>query len=66
MPMKLNIGDKVETKKAHPCGSKEWEILRVGMDFRIKCVGCGHQLWIPRVKFEKSIKKVIETSVTED
>jgi len=57
--MKLNVGDIVELKKQHPCGSKEWEILRAGMDFRIKCKGCGHQVMLPRPKLEKSIKKVI-------
>lgn len=60
MPMALNVGDIVELKKEHPCGSKQWEILRTGIDFRMKCVGCGHQLWIPRNKLEKSIKKVIK------
>ena len=50
MPMKLALGDIVELKKPHPCGSKEFEITRVGMDFRIRCCGCGHEAWIPRVK----------------
>lgn len=59
MPMHLEIGDRVELKKAHPCGSKRFEITRVGMDFRIHCTGCGHEAWIPRAKLEKSIKKVL-------
>ncbi|SMB87680.1 hypothetical protein SAMN00017405_1742 [Desulfonispora thiosulfatigenes DSM 11270] len=59
MPMDLKVGDIVQTKKTHPCGSKEWEILRTGADFRIKCTGCERQVWISRVKLEKSIKKVI-------
>ena len=59
MPMHLEIGDRVELKKAHPCGSKCFEITRVGMDFRICCTGCGHEAWIPRAKLEKSIKKVL-------
>jgi hypothetical protein len=59
--MKLNVGDIVELKKQHPCGGKQWEILRAGMDFRIKCLRCGHQTMIPRPKFEKSIKKIIKT-----
>ena len=42
----------------HPCGSKEWKVLRVGMDFKLKCVGCGHELMIPRSKAEKAVKKV--------
>ncbi|MBQ8942136.1 MAG: DUF951 domain-containing protein [Firmicutes bacterium] len=58
--MDFNLGDIVKMKKAHPCGSDEWEILRVGADFRIKCMGCGHLVMLPRVKFEKNVKKVIE------
>ena len=42
------VGDVVTMKKPHPCGSKEWEILRVGADFRLKCMGCGHQIMIAR------------------
>ena len=42
------VGDVVTLKKPHPCGSKEWEILRVGADFRLKCLGCGHQIMIAR------------------
>lgn len=56
--MELNIGEIVKLKKPHPCGSSEWEILRVGMDFRLKCLGCGHQIMIPRKQVEKSIKQV--------
>lgn len=58
--MDFNIGDIVKTKKNHPCGSDEWEILRVGADFRIKCKGCGHMVMLPRVKFEKSVKNKVE------
>lgn len=50
------LGDIVRLKKKHPCGSFEWEILRVGMDFRLKCRGCGHLILIPRTKFEKMVK----------
>lgn len=60
MPMKLNVGDIIELKKIHPCGSKQWEILRTGMDFRIKCTGCGHSVMIPRIKLEKRIKKIVK------
>lgn len=59
MPMQLDIGDRVELKKTHPCGSKTFEITRIGMDFRIRCTGCGHEARIPRAKLEKSIKKVL-------
>ncbi len=61
MPMKLEIGQIVELKKPHPCGSKQWKIMRTGMDFRITCIGCGHQVMIPRPKLEKNVKKVIDS-----
>lgn len=56
---KFYVGDIVELKKQHPCGSKQWKILRVGADFRIECMGCRHLVMLPRVKFEKSVKKII-------
>lgn len=56
--MDIQIGDVVTLKKQHPCGSKEWEVLRVGMDFRLKCMGCEHQIMIPRKQVEKNIRKV--------
>ena len=56
--MDYEVGDIVKLKKQHPCGSNEWEVLRVGVDYRIKCVGCGHILLIPRIKLEKMIKNV--------
>lgn len=59
--MDICVGDVLELKKAHPCGSRRWQVLRVGMDFRLKCEGCGHQLMIPRSKAEKSIRQVIRT-----
>lgn len=62
--MDLNIGEIVKLKKQHPCGSYEWEILRVGMDFRLKCLGCGHQIMIPRKQVEKNIKAVRKPSDT--
>ena len=56
--MDLNVGEIIKLKKQHPCGSFEWEILRVGMDFRLKCIGCGHQVMLPRKQVEKNIKQV--------
>ncbi len=56
--MDLNVGEIIKLKKQHPCGSNEWEILRVGMDFRLKCQGCGHQVMIPRKQVEKNIRQV--------
>jgi hypothetical protein len=52
------VGDIVKLKKQHPCGSYEWEILRVGADFRLKCTVCGHQIMIPRKNVEKSTKEL--------
>ncbi|MCM1027852.1 MAG: DUF951 domain-containing protein [Roseburia sp.] len=57
--MEINIGDVLKLKKQHPCGSKEWEVLRVGADFRIKCKGCGHQVMIDRKLLEKKIKEIL-------
>ena len=56
--MDISVGDIVKLKKQHPCGSFEWEVLRVGMDFRLKCIGCGHQIMLPRKQVEKNIKKI--------
>ncbi len=58
MPIKLEIGDIVELKKQHPCGSKSFEILRTGADFRIKCLGCEKQIWLPRPELERRIRKI--------
>ena len=60
--MEFSIGDIVQMKKTHPCGSNEWEVLRVGMDFRMKCCGCGHMVMLTRAKFEKSVKKIVKTA----
>ena len=54
--MDIALGDIVKLKKQHPCGSYEWEVLRVGMDFRLKCMGCGHQVMLPRKQVEKSLR----------
>ena len=56
--MDIRVGDVLELKKPHPCGSREWAVLRVGMDFRLRCVGCGHEVMSPRSKIEKSVKKI--------
>ncbi len=58
--MDLRLGDKVEMKKPHPCGEKVFTITRVGMDIKIKCTGCGHEVMLPRSKAEKGIKKILE------
>ncbi len=66
MPLKLDVGDVVELKKEHPCKSRRWEITRTGADIRIKCLGCMHQVLIPRVKLEKNIKKIFKGGVDDD
>lgn len=57
----FQLGDVVLMKKNHPCGSNEMEIIRMGMDIRIKCVGCKHSVLVPRAKFEKNMKKVLRS-----
>ncbi|RHM57091.1 DUF951 domain-containing protein [Mitsuokella sp. AF33-22] len=60
------VGDIVRMKKAHPCGSHEWEILRTGMDFRLKCQGCGHLVMMPRTKFERLVREIVRHAETVD
>ena len=55
----INIGDKVQMKKNHPCGSDEWEIIRVGADIKIKCKGCNRIIMLSRNEFEKRVKKFL-------
>ncbi|HIR58322.1 MAG TPA: DUF951 domain-containing protein [Candidatus Gallacutalibacter pullicola] len=63
--MDVRPGDVLQMKKPHPCGSKEFLVLRAGMDFKIRCRGCGHEVMVPRLKCEKNIKKILRES-TED
>ena len=62
--MDLHLHDQVELKKPHPWGSVSWEILRVGMDIKLRCLGCGHELMLPRSKAEKSIRKILSKEET--
>ncbi len=55
--MDIRAGDIITMKKQHPCGSKEWEVLRIGADFRLRCLGCSHQIMIPRTQAERNICK---------
>ena len=59
----FNLGDIVEMKKTHPCGSKNWEIVRLGADIKIKCLGCGRLVMLPRIKFDSGVKKVIKENL---
>ena len=56
--MDIQLGDILTMKKPHPCGSKDWQVLRIGADFRLRCMGCGHEVMGPRVRFEKNVRKV--------
>ena len=56
--MDLKLNDRVELKKPHPCGSREWLVLRIGADFKLRCMGCGHEVMGARSKFEKNVKEV--------
>lgn len=57
--MDFQIGDVIKLKKAHPCGTNAWQITRVGMDFKLKCTGCGHLVMLPRKQVEKSFRGVV-------
>lgn len=59
--MDVQVNDRLEMKKTHPCGSKVFLVLRTGMDFRLRCTGCGREFMIPRSKAEKNIKKIIRS-----
>lgn len=56
---KYEVGTIVEMKKGHPCGANQWEVTRLGADIKIKCVNCGRLVMIPRIEFNKKIKKII-------
>ncbi|HIR19598.1 MAG TPA: DUF951 domain-containing protein [Candidatus Pelethomonas intestinigallinarum] len=58
--MDLRLNQRVELKKQHPCGGKVWTVLRVGMDIKLRCERCGHELMLPRSKAEKAIKKILD------
>ena len=57
--MDLRLGDRIIAKKNHPCGNNEFTILRIGADIKIKCLGCGREVMLPRQKIEKNIKKIM-------
>lgn len=57
--MDIKVGDRLEMKKQHPCGCKTFLVTRIGMDFKIVCEGCNHQVIIPRSKAEKNIKRIL-------
>jgi hypothetical protein len=56
--MDVRVGDVLTMKKQHPCGEKRWQVLRIGADFKLRCLGCGHEIMGARSKFEKQIKAI--------
>ena len=64
--IRYEIGDIVRLKKKHPCGSDTWKILRTGMDFGLKCEGCGHFVMMPRPKLEKMARAIIAKTPQEE
>lgn len=64
--MEIGLGDILKLKKQHPCGSSDWEVLRVGMDLRLKCMGCEHQIMLPRRQIEKNIRKITKIEDRKD
>ncbi len=61
----FGMSDVVEMKKQHPCGTNSWKVIRMGADIRIKCLGCGHSIMIPRNEFVKKMKRVVQQGETE-
>ena len=57
--MDVRINDILVMKKAHPCGEKRWRVLRIGADFRMQCLGCSHEIMVPRFKAEKNIRSIV-------
>lgn len=64
--MDVRLNDVLLMKKPHPCGSRSWRVLRTGMDFRLKCLGCGHEVLLPRSKAEKNIREIQRTEESLD
>lgn len=58
--MLLNLNDKLEMKKCHPCGGKIFTVLRLGSDLKVRCDTCGHEMLVPRIKLEKNIKSILK------
>lgn len=64
--MDIRVGDILKMKKKHPCGADTFTVKRVGMDFKLCCDGCGHEVILPRAKAEKGLKKIIRTKEEEN
>ena len=62
--LKISVGDVLEMKKPHPCGSKTFKVMRVGSDVRIICEGCGRDMTLDRIKLEKAVKHIVNNETT--
>ncbi|MCF8565695.1 DUF951 domain-containing protein [Alicyclobacillus tolerans] len=62
MPVSYGLGDIVLLKKPHACGANQWEVIRLGMDIRVKCQQCGHSVLIPRARFDRIVRKILVPS----
>ena len=60
-PVAVRVGDRVRLRKVHPCGGSDWEVTRVGADIGLSCLTCGRRVMIPRSKFEKRLKTILQT-----
>ncbi len=59
MILHYEVGDIVTLKKGHPCGENKWEVLRTGVDIKLKCRGCERQIWLTRIEFEKRVRRIL-------
>lgn len=64
-PLEIHVGDRVRMRKPHPCGSYEWEVTRIGADIRLRCLTCSRRVMLPRTKFEKRVKAVLNAGENE-
>jgi hypothetical protein len=63
--IEIRVGDRVRMRKPHPCGGKEWEVTRIGADIGIRCLTCGRRVMLPRSKFEKQVKAILDAEADE-
>lgn len=63
--MDLKVGDIIKMKKPHPCGTNSWKLVRVGMDIRMECTGCGHRVMLPRKQVEKGFRGMLQAAEAE-
>lgn len=65
MSLQINLGDIVRLRKKHPCGSSEWQVVRLGVDIGLVCQGCGRRILLPRSKFNKQCKAIVRRADEE-